>query len=118
MTEVQIKIIEATQIEFAKNGFVGAPVRNSTSAADANVAAINDHFGSKEDLFSERVHYRLGPTNNLRPITCSKTGAMIQRKRLDFTAQGNVDLNKIEGLIDNLITFVAGGIRSIKGENK
>lgn len=66
MTETQIKIIEAAELEFAKSGFSGASVRDITSVAGVNIAAINYHFGNKEKLFCEMVRYRLEPINQLR----------------------------------------------------
>ncbi|MCH6257596.1 TetR/AcrR family transcriptional regulator [Puniceicoccaceae bacterium K14] len=66
MTETQIKIIEAAEVEFAKNGFNGASIRDITSAAGVNVAAINYHFGNKDDLVREVVRYRIEPINLTR----------------------------------------------------
>lgn len=66
MTETQIKIIEAAEIEFANHGFEGASVRDITSRAEVNIAAINYHFGSKADLFIEMIRYRIEPINQLR----------------------------------------------------
>lgn len=66
MTETQIKLIEAAEIEFAENGYEGASIRSITSRAEANIAAVNYHFGSKETLFIEMIRYRTEPINELR----------------------------------------------------
>ncbi len=66
MNKTQIKLIEAAELEFAENGFHGASVRDITSRAEANIAAVNYHFGSKETLFIEMIRYRLEPINALR----------------------------------------------------
>ncbi len=66
MTEIQIRIIEAAEKAFAQSGFAGASVREITAAAGVNVAAINYHFGSKEELFLNMIRYRLKPINERR----------------------------------------------------
>ncbi len=66
MNSTQKKIIEAAEIEFADHGFGGASIREITRRADVNIAAINYHFGSKEDLFKEMVRYRIDPINEER----------------------------------------------------
>lgn len=66
MTETQIKLMEAAEREFAERGFHGASIRDITSRAEANVAAVNYHFGSKEGLFVEMIRHRVTPVNELR----------------------------------------------------
>jgi len=58
-SEIRSRILrEATQA-FALKGFRGASVRDITSAADANVAAVSYHFGSKADLYREVLRQAL-----------------------------------------------------------
>jgi AcrR family transcriptional regulator len=45
------KIIKAASRAFAESGFQGASVRRIVARADVNQAAINYHFGSKEELY-------------------------------------------------------------------
>ena len=45
------KIIKAASRAFAEAGFQGASVRQIVARADVNQAAINYHFGSKEELY-------------------------------------------------------------------
>ncbi len=66
MTETQIKIVEAAEIEFAARGFEGASIRSITARARVNVAAINYHFGTKTELFKAMIRYRIEPINELR----------------------------------------------------
>lgn len=47
------KIMEVARILFANNGFEGTSVRDIAKAADVNVASVNYHFSSKDNLFSE-----------------------------------------------------------------
>lgn len=66
MNETQVKILEAAELELADCGFAGASIRNITQRAGVNVASINYHFGSKEELLKELFKYRILPLNELR----------------------------------------------------
>ncbi|EDY80817.1 transcriptional regulator, TetR family protein [Verrucomicrobiia bacterium DG1235] len=66
MNKTQIKLIDAAEREFAEHGFHGASIRDITSRAGANIAAVNYHFGSKETLFIEMVRRRVEPINAIR----------------------------------------------------
>jgi AcrR family transcriptional regulator len=45
------KIIKAASRAFAQHGYDGASIRTIVGQADVNQAAINYHFGSKEELY-------------------------------------------------------------------
>jgi AcrR family transcriptional regulator len=51
------RLLEAAGEEFAERGFRKATVRDICKRADANIAAINYHFGDKERLYAAAVHY-------------------------------------------------------------
>lgn len=51
----KVRLIEAAGEEFAGKGFDSARVRKICDRAGANVAAINYHFGDKEQLYVETV---------------------------------------------------------------
>jgi AcrR family transcriptional regulator len=51
----KVRLIEAAGEEFAGKGFECARVRSICDRAGANVAAINYHFGDKEQLYVETV---------------------------------------------------------------
>ena len=44
------KILDAAENLFADKGFNGTSLREITSLADVNLAAVNYHFGSKKEL--------------------------------------------------------------------
>ncbi|RMF16603.1 MAG: TetR/AcrR family transcriptional regulator [Candidatus Dadabacteria bacterium] len=49
------RILEAAELLFAEAGYEGATVRRIAEAANANVASINYHFGSKHALWLETL---------------------------------------------------------------
>jgi len=53
------RILGAAEELFAQNGFVGTSLRQVTSRADVNIAAVNYHFGSKENLVNEVFRRRM-----------------------------------------------------------
>lgn len=55
MDETRQKLIDAAGEVFASRGFTGATVREICQLAGANIAAVNYHFGSKEQLYIEAV---------------------------------------------------------------
>ncbi|MDD2764497.1 MAG: TetR family transcriptional regulator [Opitutaceae bacterium] len=60
------KVLKAAERLFSKNGFSGASLRQITEEAGANLAAVNYHFGSKEDLYKEVLLRRVRPMNEER----------------------------------------------------
>lgn len=57
------RILAAAEVLFAQRGFDGASLRQLTSAAGVNLAAVNYHFGSKEKLVEEVFRRRLDELN-------------------------------------------------------
>lgn len=55
------RLLDAAERLIAERGFEAVSVRDITGAAEANVAAVNYHFGSREGLLSLVVAYRMGP---------------------------------------------------------
>lgn len=53
--ETRQRLIEAGERLFAARGFAHVTVRDICAAADANVAAVNYHFGDKFGLYTEIV---------------------------------------------------------------
>ena len=53
------RILGAAEELFAQHGFGGTSLRQVTSRADVNIAAVNYHFGSKENLVTEVFRRRM-----------------------------------------------------------
>ena len=49
------KILKIARVLFADNGFDGTSIRDIAKAAEVNVASVNYHFSSKENLFLEII---------------------------------------------------------------
>ena len=53
------RILGAAEELFAQHGFAGTSLRQVTSRADVNIAAVNYHFGSKDNLVHEVFRRRM-----------------------------------------------------------
>lgn len=84
--DTKSRIVDAAELLFMEHGFEATSLRSLTSAAEVNLAAVNYHFGSKEDLFEAVLTRRLDPMNQERidllarlekeaggkPVSCEK----------------------------------------------
>ncbi|MDE1957861.1 MAG: TetR family transcriptional regulator [Xanthomonadaceae bacterium] len=80
------RILGAAEVLFARYGFAGASLRQVTAAANVNLAAVNYHFGSKENLIEEVFRRRLDDLNARRQAALSKV-----EKRADATLEDALD---------------------------
>src|SRR3982751_4012359 len=62
----QARILDAAETLFMEHGFEATSLRLITAAAGVNLAAVNYHFGSKEELFQAVLTRRLDPMNQAR----------------------------------------------------
>ncbi len=60
------RILGAAEELFAQHGFGGTSLRQVTSRADVNIAAVNYHFGSKENLINEVFRRRMDEMSQRR----------------------------------------------------
>ncbi len=60
------RILGAAEELFAQYGFGGTSLRQVTSRADVNIAAVNYHFGSKENLINEVFRRRMDEMSSQR----------------------------------------------------
>ncbi|MHC4920042.1 MAG: TetR/AcrR family transcriptional regulator [Planctomycetota bacterium] len=60
------RILDAAEQLFGEHGPSNTSLRAITAAADANLAAVNYHFGSKEKLIEAVLSRRLRPVNQAR----------------------------------------------------
>ncbi|MCE9594662.1 MAG: TetR family transcriptional regulator [Planctomycetes bacterium] len=65
-TDTRARLLDAAERAFSDKGFDGAALREITTEAKANLAAVHYHFGSKEELFLAVVARRIEPLNRER----------------------------------------------------
>jgi len=84
--DTKSRILDAAESLFMEHGFEATSLRQLTAAAGVNLAAVNYHFGSKEELFQAVLTRRLDPMNQeridllaryeqeagARPLTCER----------------------------------------------
>ena len=64
--DTKTRILDAAEELFTEHGFEATSLRQLTTAAGVNLAAVNYHFGSKEELFQAVLTRRLDPMNQER----------------------------------------------------
>jgi len=69
------RILNAAEELFARQGYHCTSLRAITAAAQANLAAVNYHFGSKEALLEAVLRRRLVPLNALRAEAMNRVKA-------------------------------------------
>jgi len=72
-------LLDAAELLITERGFARASVRAITEAANANVAAVNYHFGSKLELIKAVIERRIGPLNaeRLRRLEACEAGGEV-----------------------------------------
>ncbi len=86
-SDTKTRILDGAEQMFAREGFHNTSLRALTDLAEANLASVNYHFGSKEALLQTVIERRLLPLNKIR-----------QEKILDV-AQENSALPEAEALL-------------------
>lgn len=64
--DTKTRILDAAEQLFMEHGFEATSLRQLTTAAGVNLAAVNYHFGAKEVLFEAVLTRRLDPMNQER----------------------------------------------------
>jgi len=64
--DTQDRILDAAERLFAERGFAGTSLRAVTSEAEVNLAAVNYHFGSKQELLTATLQRLVAPLNSER----------------------------------------------------
>jgi len=81
------RILDAAERLFMEHGFDSTTLRMITGAAQANLAAVNYHFGSKEALVEAVFHRRLTALNQARlaaldRVEAAAAGAPIKPRQI------------------------------------
>lgn len=70
------RLLDAAEVLFAERGFEAVSVRDITNLAEANVAALNYHFGTREEMIDLLIHHYLNPIQEERLLRLE----MVERK--------------------------------------
>lgn len=65
-SDTKKRILNAAEKLFAQKGFYATSLRMLTREAEVNLAAVNYHFGSKEELIKAVIERRILPLNKIR----------------------------------------------------
>ena len=60
------RLLQAAELLFIERGYEALSLRQVTARAEANLAAVNYHFGSKEAMLQELLSQRLDRLNEER----------------------------------------------------
>ncbi len=66
MTDTKTRLLDAAEALFADHGIAATSLRDITTSAKANLAAVNYHFGGKDGLLEAVFDRRLRPVNRER----------------------------------------------------
>jgi len=73
--QTRARLLDAAREAFSQYGFQGATVREICRRAETNVAAVNYHFGSKDDLLAEALNFaqlKALQTANIKTSDCPR----------------------------------------------
>lgn len=78
------RLIDMAGQKFAEKGFDATNVREITEAAGMNVASVNYHFGSKEELYVEAVRHAARMCEQITPTPTWPEGVPAEERLRDF----------------------------------
>jgi AcrR family transcriptional regulator len=82
--ETRMRILEAAERLFAERGFENTSVRDITNEADCNVAAVNYHFGGKDNLYIEAFSDLLAELRDRRIETIRRDMGSVDAPTLEY----------------------------------
>jgi len=72
--DTKLKILDSAEKLFGIHGFETTSLRDITTAADVNLAAVNYHFQSKDSLIEAVIARRIEPVNERRMALLDSAG--------------------------------------------
>jgi AcrR family transcriptional regulator len=80
--DTKTRILNAAEKLFGQNGFDATSLRDITTEAQVNLAAVNYHFQSKESLIDAVIESRLTPVNQRRLEMLAAAGPSPQLEQI------------------------------------
>lgn len=84
VADTKERILDVSERLFADSGFAKTSLRDITSEAGVNLAAVNYHFGSKEALLEAILERRFRPINDKRIVMLDELEAAASSKGPDL----------------------------------
>lgn len=86
--DTKTKILNAAELLFAEKGFATTSLREITSDAEVNLAAVNYHFGSKKELIKALMKRYLDQLSPILVTALTKVNEQAEQPTLEqvFTA--------------------------------
>ena len=81
-TNTRTRLLEAAMALFAERGFEQTTVAAISTQAEANVAAVNYHFGDKQSLYCEALRAAYDQANQTYPVAMPADADMPPEQRL------------------------------------
>jgi AcrR family transcriptional regulator len=78
-SDTRYRLLEVAREFFAERGYEGTTVRDVTVAAEANLAAVGYHFGSKQGLYQEVLRSQVGPLGLRIEAVCRSSSPPLAR---------------------------------------
>ena len=108
--QTRASILEAAERLYAERGFADVTLRDIVAAANVNLAAVNYHFGSKDELIAELFVTRSLATNRER-LNELKAAEALGGGRADIRIAMGGDgevyvLSKSDGMIRKMTAVV------------
>ena len=85
--DTKTRILDGAEQLFAREGFHNTSLRALTSLAEANLASVNYHFGSKYALLQAVIERRLLPLNQIRGTKIKEILARAREDQIPPTAE-------------------------------
>jgi len=98
--DTKTRILNTAEQLFARDGFHNTSLRTLTDLANVNLAAVNYHFGSKENLLQSVIERRLIPLNQVRQ---EKIEAVLAAAQQQGTTPSAIDL--LRAFIEPTLAF-------------
>ncbi|MEP7085627.1 MAG: TetR/AcrR family transcriptional regulator [Betaproteobacteria bacterium] len=86
MSTTKVKMLDAAEALFMEHGFEATGLRQITTGAGVNLAAVHYHYGGKEELFEAVLTRRLDPMNQERVALLDELEAEARGKPLSCEA--------------------------------
>lgn len=105
--ETATRILDAAETLFAEQGFTETSLRSITARARVNLAAVNYHFGSKEELVQAVFERFLTPF-------CRRLDKALD----ELMARSEQSVPNLEGVFGVLARNMLSGVESARNDNK